>query len=219
MATHVTKQIWDESSILTPVEIESKTDYTKIVLPILGLLVIGMICCLSPDVQRWIAHAFSYIQTGEMSLRSAIVIIAIPSIAATLMIGSIVLLVKRHKRRLNQTIQIGGCADQLQTIQASCSESKKHWLVGAIMVASLIASTCALWHIPAFQNLINHPIKIWQGIALGGCGIAFTGSILAIINGPGTTHEIMDIQEPDATERELIDSLLNSRHTSISSSK
>lgn len=175
----------------------------SIALPILGLVGIGLICCLFPQVQQWIARMITHIETGQMTLGNAFVLIGVPAIAGTLLITGIVLLVKKHHQRSIETFQDGSFRDVLDTLY-SCF-SKKSWIFGAATIASLVITGLAIGYLQPFQHVLGGPIKIWQGLALGVGGVVVTGLAIAMIRTCGKPHpaienELLRLSEVEDSE-------------------
>lgn len=163
----------------------------NLALPLLALAGTLLICCLFPQVQQWIAGTIKHIETGQMSLGNAIVLIGVPSIAGTLLITGIVLFVKKHHRRSFETLQDGSFWDVLDTLK-SCA-SKKKWVVGALTIASFIVAGLAIGYLQPFPHILGHPIKIWQGLTcFGGGGFIITvlsSLSYALVKNPGFLFE------------------------------
>ena len=158
----------------------------NVVLPILALVGIGLICCLIPQVQQWIAHTITRIETGQMTLGNAIVLIGVPAISGTLLITGIVLLIKKHQRRSYETFHEGCFRDVINTLKACFS--KKNWVIGALTIASLVIGGLVIGYLQPFQPILAQPIKIWQGLALGVGSALVTGLALAILHTCGKSH-------------------------------
>jgi hypothetical protein len=161
-------------------------------LPFLAVIGMGLCCGFIPQIHHWLERVFTYIQAGEMGLGDFIVKVAIPIAGTACIVTTTIVLYQKHQKR---HVFDGHFFTELGN---TIKRSHLPWKVIALYMVSLAGTALAIWYLTPQTPSLQHPIKIWAGVA----SLTF---IAALIFGINRCYLTKQESAPNTQDIELIE--------------